>query len=153
MGRGLIADFVTNTERIWAGWSLKSKLCYDRRSVGQSWCQALIWGPRHDFCYCQTVEGLLMWRSLSDEMAGLSFTIATGPRQCTDSQVRAPRESWPCFTVSDSRPRQPVGPGPRIYILPEQGGPVIYPGAGFPFRRLLRLAGFTLTNMFGSHGC
>jgi hypothetical protein len=43
------------------------------------------------------------------------------------------------FTISDSRVSQPGGPGPRIYI--PQGGPVIPPGTGFPFRRLLRLAG------------
>jgi hypothetical protein len=36
---------------------------------------------------------------------------------------------------------QPGGPGPCIYIPQEQGGPVIPPGTGFPFRRLLRLAG------------
>jgi hypothetical protein len=35
---------------------------------------------------------------------------------------------------------QPGGPGPCIYIPQEQGGPVIPPGTGFPFRRLLRLA-------------
>jgi hypothetical protein len=33
------------------------------------------------------------------------------------------------------------GPGSLIYIPQEQGGPVIPPGTGFPFRRLLRLAG------------
>jgi hypothetical protein len=36
---------------------------------------------------------------------------------------------------------QPGGQGPRIYIPQEQGGPVLPPGMGFPFRRLLRLAG------------
>jgi hypothetical protein len=36
---------------------------------------------------------------------------------------------------------QPGGPGPRIYIPQEQGGPVIAPGTGLPFCRLLRLAG------------
>jgi hypothetical protein len=36
---------------------------------------------------------------------------------------------------------KPGGPEPRIYISQEQGGPVITPGTGFPFRRLLRLAG------------
>jgi hypothetical protein len=35
---------------------------------------------------------------------------------------------------------QPGGLGPRIYIPQEQGGPVIPPGTGFPFCRLLRLA-------------
>jgi hypothetical protein len=33
------------------------------------------------------------------------------------------------------------GSGLRIYIPQEQGGPVVTPGTGFPFRRLLRLAG------------
>jgi hypothetical protein len=36
---------------------------------------------------------------------------------------------------------EPGGPGPRIYIPKEQGGPVIPPSTGFPFRRLLRPAG------------
>jgi hypothetical protein len=62
---------------------------------------------------------------------GLSFTIAVGPRQRSHSQVRVP----------DSRPPQTGGPGLHIYIPQEQGGPVIPPGTGFPFRRLLQLAG------------
>jgi hypothetical protein len=33
----------------------------------------------------------------------------------------------------DSRLSQPGGPGPRIYIPQEQGGPVIPPGTGFLF--------------------
>jgi hypothetical protein len=36
---------------------------------------------------------------------------------------------------------KPGGLGPRIYIPQEQGGPVIPPGTGFPFNRLLQLAG------------
>jgi hypothetical protein len=36
---------------------------------------------------------------------------------------------------------QPGGPGPRICISQEQGGPVILPATGFPFLCLLRLAG------------
>jgi hypothetical protein len=43
--------------------------------------------------------------------------------------------------LSHLRLPQPGGPGSRIYIPQEQGGPVIPPGTGFPFRRLLRLAG------------
>jgi hypothetical protein len=72
---------------------------------------------------------------------GLSFTIAICPRQHSHSQVRVPQDSLPHFTVSDSRPLQPGGPGPRIYIPQEQSGPVIPPRTGFPFRGLLRLAG------------
>jgi hypothetical protein len=73
---------------------------------------------------------------------GLSFMIYTAPRQRSHSQVRVPRYSWPNFIVSDSRPSQPWGPGPHIYIPQEQGGPVIPLGTGFPFRRLLRLKGY-----------
>jgi hypothetical protein len=75
---------------------------------------------------------------------GLSFTIAAGPRQLSYSRVRVPRDSWPYFTVSDSTLHQPGKPDPRIYIPQGQGGPVITSGTGFPFRRLLRLAGLRL---------
>jgi hypothetical protein len=78
---------------------------------------------------------------LSNERMGRSFTIAAGPRQRIHCSFRVQRHSWPYYTVSDSRLHQPGGPGPRIYISQEQGGPVITPGTGFPFLRLLRLAG------------
>jgi hypothetical protein len=78
---------------------------------------------------------------LSNERICLPFTIAAGPRQHSHAQVWVPRDSWPHFTVSDSRLPQPGGPGPRIYIPQEKDGPVTPPGTGFPFRRLLRLAG------------
>jgi hypothetical protein len=52
---------------------------------------------------------------------------------------------------------QPWGPGPCVYIPQEQGGRVIPQGTGFPFCRLLRLAGlsqktefFRYTNVGGS---
>jgi hypothetical protein len=57
------------------------------------------------------------------------------------AQVQVPRDSCPHFTVLNSRLFQPRGPGPRIYIPQEHAGPIIPPGTGFPFRRLLRLAG------------
>jgi hypothetical protein len=77
----------------------------------------------------------------SDDRMGLSFTIAAGLRQRSHSRVRVPRDSGPSFTVSDSSFPKPGGLGPCIYIPPEHGGSVIPPGTGFPFRRLLRLAG------------
>jgi hypothetical protein len=53
----------------------KSKLCYDRRPVGQSaslsWNKAPIWGLGPDLYYCLTVTGFLMWGALSDERTGL----------------------------------------------------------------------------------
>jgi hypothetical protein len=53
--------------------------------------------------YCQPVAGLLMWGALSDERTGLSFTIVAGPRQRSHFRARDPWDSWPYFTVSDSR--------------------------------------------------
>jgi hypothetical protein len=82
--------------------------------------------------------------ALSDERTCLSFTIAAGLHQRSYSRVRVPRDSWPHFTVSDSKLFQPGGPGPRIYIRQEQGGPVIPPGTGLYFRRLLGLAGLLI---------
>jgi hypothetical protein len=58
--------------------------------------------------------GLLMWSALSDERTGLSYIIAAGPRQRSNSLVRVPWDWRSYFTLSDS---------------------------SFPFRRLLGLAG------------
>jgi hypothetical protein len=66
--------------------------------------------------------------------------LLLGPRQRSHSQVRVPLDSR-YFTLSVSRLAQPRGPDLRIYIPQEQGGPDTSPGTGFPFRRLLRLAG------------
>jgi hypothetical protein len=51
------------------------------------------------------------------------------------------RETEDHIILSQMRLPQTGGPGPRIYIPQEQGGPVIPRGTGFPFLRLLRLAG------------
>jgi hypothetical protein len=80
---------------------------------------------------------LLMWGAISDDRMGLSFTIAAGPRQLRHSWVRVPWDTSPYFTAADSELSQP----PTIYIPQGQGGPVIPPHTGFPFRRLLLLAG------------
>jgi hypothetical protein len=55
---------------------------------------------------------------------GLLLTVAPGPCHCSRSQVRVAQDSIPRFTVSDSRLPQTGGPGNRIYIPQEQGGPV-----------------------------
>jgi hypothetical protein len=75
----------------------------DGQSASVSWNKPPIWGLRPDFYYCQRITGLLMWRSLSDERMGLSFTIAAGSRQRSHFRVRVPWESRPYFTVSDLR--------------------------------------------------
>jgi hypothetical protein len=112
------------------------------RSVGKSvLVSSPILGPRPHFCYCQTVAGLLMWGALSHERRGLSFKTAAGPGLRSHCRVRVSLDSWPHFTVSDSRLPKPGRPGPRIYIPQEQSGPVIPPGTGFLLHRFLRLAG------------
>jgi hypothetical protein len=61
---------------------------------------------------------------------GLSYTIAAGLRQCIYSQVRVPQDSWPHFTVSDSRLPQPGVQAPYLYP-PRTGWPsYIFPTLG-----------------------
>jgi hypothetical protein len=50
-----------------------------------------------------TVVGLLTWGKISDERTGLSFTVAAGPRQRSNSRIRVSLDSWPYSIVSDSR--------------------------------------------------
>jgi hypothetical protein len=70
--------------------------------------------------------------------------IASGPCQSSHSWVEIPQNSRPYFTVSSETPPTWRARYPYLYppgIPQEQGGPVIPPGTGFPFCRLLRLAG------------
>jgi hypothetical protein len=60
----------------------------DGQSASLSWNKAPIWDLRPDFCYCQTVAGLLMWDALSDERTGLSFIFPIGPRQRSHFRVQ-----------------------------------------------------------------
>jgi hypothetical protein len=53
--------------------------------------------------FCQTVAGLLMWKALSHERTGLSFTIAAGPRQRSHPLFWVSWYPRPYFTTSDSR--------------------------------------------------
>jgi hypothetical protein len=46
----------------------------------------------------------------------LSYTIAAGSRQRSRSQIRIPRDSWPHFTVSDSRLPNLEGQVPRSRV-------------------------------------
>jgi hypothetical protein len=76
-------------------------LRYDQRSVAHSiWYEALIWGLRPDFYYCLTVAGLLVWGVLSDKRTGLSFALAAGPRQRSQSRVRVPWDSRPYTRIT-----------------------------------------------------
>jgi hypothetical protein len=66
----------------------ESYVTTDGQPDSLSWNKAPFWGLRPDLYYCQTVAGLLIWGVLSDEMTGLSFTIAAGPRQRSHFRVR-----------------------------------------------------------------
>jgi hypothetical protein len=105
-----------------------------------SWRQAP-WGSWPVIFFNWTLAVIVLCNILSEEKICLQFTIAADPRQRSHFQVRVPRKSWPHFTIWDPRLPQAGGPGPRIYIPQEQGGLVIHRSTGFPFRRLLRLAG------------
>jgi hypothetical protein len=71
----------------------------------------------------------------------VSFTVAAGSHQCSHYWVRVLWDSWPYFTLLNSRLTQPGGPCACIYISQAQGGPIMPPGTTFPFGRLLRLTG------------
>jgi hypothetical protein len=57
----------------------QSYVTTDGQSASLFWHKAPIWGLRPDFYFCQTVAGLFMWDTLSDERTDLSFTIAASP--------------------------------------------------------------------------
>jgi hypothetical protein len=92
-----------------------------------------ILGPRPEFCYCQTVEGLMMWDALSDERTSLSFTIVAGLRQPSHFCIRVLRDSWPYFAVSGSTLLQPNGPCPCYLYPPGTGCPSYTPRYWLPF--------------------
>jgi hypothetical protein len=117
----------------------QSNVTTDSQSTSLSWCRTLSGAQDEDFCYGQTITGLLKWGALFDEGMGLSFTNAIVPRQRSHSWARVLRVSWRYFTVSHSRRLQLGGQGPRVCIPPEHGP--MHPCTGFPFLRLLRLSG------------
>jgi hypothetical protein len=86
-----------------SGNKVESYITTGGHSASLSWNKAPIWGLRPNFYYCMTVVGLLLWPALSDEKTGLTLIIAAGPRQSSHFRLRVQWDSWPYFTVSDSR--------------------------------------------------
>jgi hypothetical protein len=75
---------------------------------------------------------------------GLLFTITAGPRQRSHSQIRVPRDSWPYFTVSDSR-LPPTWRARSQYLYPPgTGWPSYTPRHWIPFCRLLMICRATV---------
>jgi hypothetical protein len=106
---------------------LKSKLCYDRRSVGQSvLVSSTHLGLTKDFYYCQTVAGLLMWDALSDDRKGLPFTIAASPHQRSHFWDRGTRDHILLSQIRDSRNLEGQVP---VFISPRNRVARLYPQA------------------------
>jgi hypothetical protein len=86
--------------------------------------------------------GLLFSSALSDERAGLQLTVQL-LLGLASAVTLGPKSSSTHghILLSHLRLPQPGMPGSCIYIPQEQGDPVIPPVTGFPFCRLLLLAG------------
>jgi hypothetical protein len=110
--------------RLWEPLDSKAKLCYDRRSVGESLLvSSPIWGPRPDSFYCQTVTDLLMWGALSNErtVSRLQFLLASQARSFASPSAAGLTTIFCCLrleTLPTWRARSPQ----------EEGGPVLSPG-------------------------
>jgi hypothetical protein len=77
-----------------------------------------------------------MWGVAYDERTGLSFTTAAGPRQrILGSECHGNHNHILLPQIRDSPNLEGEVP---VFVFPqEQGGPVIPPGTGYPFLRLL----------------
>jgi hypothetical protein len=125
------------------------KLIYDRRSVDHS---ALVseahLGPMTNFSFSMEFPsdscGFVIFVApsmtrgrvcnlLVQLLLGLARAVTLGPKSSRTHDH---------ILLSHLRLPQPGGPGSRIYIPQEQGGPVTPPGTGFPF-----------VASYGSQGC
>jgi hypothetical protein len=103
-----------------------------------SWYRAPLWDLRPDITSCRNVP---VWNLRSYFCGAPSLMRGRVCNlQCNHPLIRV-TQTRNHTLLSHLRLPQPGGPGSRIYIPQGQGGPVIPPGTGFPFRRLLRLAG------------
>jgi hypothetical protein len=81
---------------------VESYVTTDGQSASLSWNKAPIWGLRPDLYYCQIVTCLFVWGALWREDGSVVY-IWCWPRQRSHFRVRVPWDSWPYFSVSDSR--------------------------------------------------
>jgi hypothetical protein len=129
----------------------RSKLCYEKQSVGQSISVSsthLGFTTRFlllsDSCGFVGVGRSLWWENVS------AVYNYCWPSPAQSFSGPSPAGIVTIFTVSNSRLPQRGRQGPCIYIPQEQGDPVISPGTMFPFRLLLRLS--QLPEIFVSFG-
>jgi hypothetical protein len=117
----------------------KSKLCYDRRSVGQS---VLVHpsGSRDQRFVTARELRISSFRAhffTRGLVGGLQLLLALASTVILGFESRGIHDHILLSQIRDS----PSLKGRHIYILQQQGDPVIPPGTGFPFRRFLPLAG------------
>jgi hypothetical protein len=106
-------------------------LIYDRQSVGQSvLVSGTHLGPATNFSFSLKFSldscGFVFCIALSDERTGFLFTVQLllGLARAATLGSKSHRTHGHIL-LSHLRLPQPGGPGPRIYILQEQGGPAI----------------------------
>jgi hypothetical protein len=122
----------------------KLKLIYERRSVSQSLLVRRshlepmtgylfsVWQLRVSWCWTPSLTRRWVCNLLAQLLLGLARAVTLG------SKSRITRNHTSLFHL---RLLQPGEPDHCINIPQDQCGPIILPGTGFPFRRLLRLAG------------
>jgi hypothetical protein len=129
----------TSSQRqLLVSWSW-SHVTTDGRSVSmswQSWYRAPLLELRPDITSCRNVA---VWNLRSCSCGAPSLTIGGSVICSIITQWSESLRTSNHTLLSHLRLPQPGGPGSRIHIPQEQGGPVISPGIGFPLRRLLRL--------------
>jgi hypothetical protein len=91
-----------------------------------------VWQLRVSCCGVSSQTSGRLCNLLVQLLLGLARAVTLGSNFCRTHDH---------IVLSHLRLPQPERPGPLIYIPQEQCVPVIPPGTGFPFRRLLRLAG------------
>jgi hypothetical protein len=113
-----------------------SKLLYDRWSVSMPGCRAPF-GTRDQILL---PVGMLLSEICGLVSVGCPLWREDGSAICSAiTQWSESHRTHNHTLLSHLRLPQPGGPGSRIYIPQEHGGPVIPPGIGFPLCRLLQL--------------
>jgi hypothetical protein len=111
----------------------------DSQSAILSWCRDPIWCTWPDFFYLSDDCGFLdmehhLWREDRSVIYSYNCFWALPKQGWSPAELTA---IFYCL-IWDSPNLE--GQVPRIYIPQKQGGPIISPGTGFPFWRLLRPA-------------
>jgi hypothetical protein len=118
---------------------VRSYITTDGRSASISWYRAPLWDLRPDITSCRNVAVCNLWSCIWGAPSLTRGRVSN--LQCNHSMVRVAQNRNHTL-LSRLRLPQLGGQGSRFYIPQEEGGPIIPPGAGFPLRRLLRLASY-----------